>query len=143
MSIQAIAWAYAQDCSSPIAKFLLVTLANYTNEHNECWPSKSRLASDMSCSVSSVSKHIAILTRDGLVTTTQRFKDGVQLTTLIRLNCDNRAQGPCGGGGSRLADPPPPCGGNKPSMNRHSKFSEPRGRLSVTGGYTCAMEGSP
>lgn len=85
MSVQAIAWAYEQKLDmSP--KFLLVTLANFTNHANECWPSKARLAREMGCSESTVCKHLVTLEQLGLIRTFKRSKDGVQLSTLIRLS---------------------------------------------------------
>jgi biotin operon repressor len=85
MSVQAITWAYAQETSAPLAKFLLVTIANYANERLEAWPSKSRLAADMGCSESSVCKHLQTLQDDKLVDVQPRFVDGVQIPSKITL----------------------------------------------------------
>jgi len=108
VSVQAITWAYAQETSAPLAKFLLVTIANYANERNEAWPSKSRLASDMGCSESSVCKHLQTLQSDGLVDVQPRFVDGVQIPSKIILFASpfvggvvrhTDRGGPSGGGG--------------------------------------------
>lgn len=117
MSVQVITWAYQQKCSAPLAKFLLITLANYANDQLEAWPSKSRLAEDMGCSESSVCKHLQTLESDGLVAVEARFVDNVQLTSKIRIlaspNCGvvvrhAEGGGPSGGEGVvRHADTEP------------------------------------
>lgn len=86
MSVQAIAWAYDQQGLDMSAKFLLVTLANFSNHANECWPSKHRLANEMGCSESTVCKHLLTLQEKGLIRIHKRHKDGTQLASLIRLS---------------------------------------------------------
>ena len=120
MSVQAISWAYAQTCPNPLAKFLLITLANYANEVGECWPSKARVAADMGCSESSVCKHLGVLQDARMIEVRPRFFGGVQVTSRIRLLA-NEAQN----NGVRHTDPVVrlkgrggPPRGHKPSMNR-------------------------
>lgn len=85
MSVQAITWAYQQTTSAPLAKFLLITIANFANEKYEAHPSKSRLASDMGCSESSVCKYLQTLVEEGLVEIEPRYVENVQITSIIRL----------------------------------------------------------
>ncbi len=85
MSVQAITWAYEQSCKSPVTKFMLITIANYANDHNEAWPSKSRLSSDMDCCERTVRDNLRALEDAGLIEIEARFQDGVQLTNKIRL----------------------------------------------------------
>lgn len=85
MSVQAITWAYQQTTSAPLAKFLLITIANFANEKFEAHPSKSRLASDMGCSESSVCKYLQTLVEEGLVEIEPRYVENVQITSIIRL----------------------------------------------------------
>lgn len=114
MSVQAITWAYQQKTSSPLGKFLLVTVANYANERFEAWPSKSRLANDMCCSESAVCNHLRRLQEEGLVDVQPRWIDGVQIPSKIILLTSPEARGvvhhveggsSCEGGGG------PPRGG--------------------------------
>lgn len=85
MSIQDIAWVLAQDVRPPVAKLLLIALANYTNERHECWPSKSRLAKDCSMSKASVCSYLNKLVELGLVIVEERWQDGAQITSKVRL----------------------------------------------------------
>jgi hypothetical protein len=68
MSFQAMAWAIQQKLDDPLAKLLLLTLANYANEQHESWPSMNRLADDTAMSKRSVINKLAELERSGLLT---------------------------------------------------------------------------
>lgn len=152
MSVQAISWAYAQSCPSPLAKFLLITLANYANETGECWPSKSRVANDMGCSESSVCKHLGVLQDAGMIEVRPRFFGGVQVTSRIRLLA-NEAQN----NGVRHTDPVVrlrgrggPPRGHKPSMNRQGseeayqeEYSTSVGSMEVRGADATLIDEVP
>lgn len=66
MSFQAMAWAVRQPlpCSE---KMVLLMLANYANDANQCWPSVARLAADSGLSASKVRKCIVWLEKAGMV----------------------------------------------------------------------------
>lgn len=68
MSFQAMAWAVKQKTGDPLAKLLLLVLANYANEQNESWPSMMRLADDTSMSKRSVVNKLAELEGAGMLT---------------------------------------------------------------------------
>ena len=67
MSFQAMAWAIQQRTGDPLAKLLLLALANYADEHNESWPSLSRLADDLELSRRSITNKLDVLEQNNLV----------------------------------------------------------------------------
>jgi hypothetical protein len=67
MSFQAMAWAIQQRTGDPLAKLLLLALANYADEHNESWPSLSRLADDLELSRRSITNKLEVLEQNNLV----------------------------------------------------------------------------
>lgn len=72
MSNKAITWAYAQDVGSCGAKFVLVTLADFADEKNSCFPSHDLLA-DLTCqSRSGVMKQLHQLEELGLIKSQRR-----------------------------------------------------------------------
>lgn len=85
MSFQAMTWAVEQKVA-PLAKLLLLTLANYADAENRCWPSKERLAADTGMSKASVCKYLNHLEDVGLVEVTRRTFEGTQITSVIRLS---------------------------------------------------------
>jgi hypothetical protein len=68
MSFQAMAWAVKQKTGDPLAKLLLLVLANYADERNESWPSMVRLADETQMSKRSVVNKLAELETQGLLT---------------------------------------------------------------------------
>lgn len=85
MSFQAMTWAVEQKVA-PLAKLLLLTLANYADAENRCWPSKERLAADTGMSKASVCKYLNDLESVGLVEVTRRTYEGAQIASMIRLS---------------------------------------------------------
>lgn len=85
MSFQAMTWAGEQKVA-PLAKLLLLTLANYADAENMCCPSKEQLAADTGMSKSSVCKYLNDLEAAGLVEVTRRTYEGTQITSVIRLS---------------------------------------------------------
>ena len=67
MSFQAMAWAVKQKTGDGLARCLLLTLANYANEKDECWPSLSRLAADCEMNKVTVIRKLAQLVERGLI----------------------------------------------------------------------------
>jgi hypothetical protein len=61
VSVGAITWAYRQNVPQPGAKFVLVTLANYSDGDCFCYPGQARLAHLTSMSERSVRAHLAYL----------------------------------------------------------------------------------
>ena len=46
MSVRAMAWAFEQRVGSPMAKLVLLKLADHADENGECFPSIGRIAAD-------------------------------------------------------------------------------------------------
>lgn len=72
MSFQAMAWAARQNVGDPAAKWLLVTLANFADEHGVCWPSLNRLAADTELSRATILRKIEYLCERGLIRREQK-----------------------------------------------------------------------
>ena len=83
MSVQAITWAYQQKEISAGAKFLLVTLANYSDHKGTSWPGQERLARDLSATSRSIRNWTMELVEKGLITTTNRAGEGKGRLTII------------------------------------------------------------
>ncbi len=58
MSFKAIGWALNKNCKHPTSKLVLILLANYCNEDNECYPSQEHIAKRAGCSCRCVIDHI-------------------------------------------------------------------------------------
>lgn len=67
MCVRLLRWAWKQVCPTPLAKLLLVRLADYANDVGECWPSYSRLAKDCGIDRRSAKRVIQGLEKTGLV----------------------------------------------------------------------------
>ncbi|HEV8024533.1 MAG TPA: helix-turn-helix domain-containing protein, partial [Candidatus Nanopelagicales bacterium] len=68
MSLDALKWAWEQDCPNPTAKLVLMALADHANSDGECWPSMKRVAELTGISTRQVSTHITKLEDLGYVT---------------------------------------------------------------------------
>ena len=68
MSLDALKWAWEQDCPNPTAKLVLMALADHANSDGECWPSMKRVAELTGISARQVSTHISNLEQLGYVT---------------------------------------------------------------------------
>jgi len=91
MSIQAVAWAIDQKTGSAAGKVVLICLANYADEHGECWPSQETIAAETELSERSVREWLQKLEEAGLLTRTpRRREDGYRASDLIRLACKNQ-----------------------------------------------------
>jgi hypothetical protein len=85
MSIQAMAWAWAQDL--PLGpKATLVALANFADGDDECYPGQTRLAGMIGASERAVRNWLVELEAKGLITReTRRRRDGSRTTDLYLL----------------------------------------------------------
>lgn len=72
MSFQAMAWAVKQKTGDASGRALLLTLANYADEHGKCWPSLSRLAEDCEMHRATVIRKLETLRDLGLITREQK-----------------------------------------------------------------------
>jgi len=76
MSIKAVSWALEQDVSDPIAKLVLIGLADrYNDERGIAWPAIKWLAIAGSCSDRTVTRKLSKLEELGLISINRRFND--------------------------------------------------------------------
>lgn len=73
MSFKHMAWALQSKIGDPLAKLLLIALADRTDkETNQCWPSLARLAADTEMSDATIKRKLNYLEERGYLTRTQR-----------------------------------------------------------------------
>ena len=75
MSIDATRWAWKKDCSSPMQKIVLLSLADRANEQNYCYPSFDRLMKDTGISRSSIIRSLLALEGLGFIARIHRKND--------------------------------------------------------------------
>jgi hypothetical protein len=76
MSIKAVSWALEYKLNDPIAKLVLIGIADkYNDERGFAWPSVSWLATAASCSDRTVRRKLKDLERLGLLAIDHRFND--------------------------------------------------------------------
>jgi len=78
MSIEAMRWAWRQECSSAAEKLVLMALSDNADNDGYCWPGNAKTSERCQMSVASVRRHILSLERSGLVKKVKRRrrKDG-------------------------------------------------------------------
>lgn len=76
MSFQAMNWALPIQLSGPGEKAVLMALANYADENNDCFPSQERLARETCQGVRTVQRHLATLQERGLIVKRTRGGSG-------------------------------------------------------------------
>lgn len=67
MCVRLLRWAWKQVCPTPLAKFLLVRLADRANEAGESWPSYKQLSKDCGIGLRSAKRLLQDLEEAGLV----------------------------------------------------------------------------
>jgi biotin operon repressor len=86
MSVQARSWAKSLKTGSPSSKAVLLAVADYADEHGECWPSQLRLAEDTELSERAVRDALRYLQARGfLVRERRRRSDGYRAADRITL----------------------------------------------------------
>lgn len=87
MSVQAITWALDFECGNPVAKLVLITLANYADANCEAWPSQALLAKQCGVSPRCIRENLVRLEMVGAILREERRrKDGSQMSDLYHLN---------------------------------------------------------
>lgn len=82
MSFKHMAWAFQSLIGDPMAKLLLIALADRADkETNQCWPSLARLSQDTELSSATIKRKLNYLEERGFITRTQRD----QTSTLYTL----------------------------------------------------------
>lgn len=85
MSVYATVWAFQQHEISSTEKFVLVCLADYANQDNECFPSQARLAEMTELSERGVRAALAGLEAKGLILRTPRRERGLPTSDWYKL----------------------------------------------------------
>lgn len=76
MSIKAVSWALEEPVTDPIAKLILIGIADkYNEERGFAWPSVKWLATAASCSERTVQRKVRALVDGGYLTVDRRFND--------------------------------------------------------------------
>jgi hypothetical protein len=87
MSHKAVTWAYEQTTGDPLAKSLLVKLADYANEEQgfRAWPKRATLVRELEMSLKSIDRKADLLVALGLVEKQPRYVDGKQRSNVYVL----------------------------------------------------------
>ena len=81
MSFKHMAWAMEVRVGDPLAKLLLVALADRSDkETGQCWPSIARLCEDTEMSRASVTRRLCYLEDKGFIQRTQRDQQSTLYT---------------------------------------------------------------
>lgn len=89
MSFEALAWAWKQKTGSAGRKAVLSALAQFADEHGNCYPSQDHIAEYTEQSSRTVREHMAWLEENGFLTRRGRCrKDGTRTSDEITLNMD-------------------------------------------------------
>ena len=76
MSIKAVSWAFDQQIDDPMAKLVLIAVADHINESTgDAWPSIERLQHMTSASRRTVQRKLKMLEEDGYLERKKRFND--------------------------------------------------------------------
>ena len=98
MSIKAVSWALEYDLGDPIAKLVLIGIADkYNDERGFAWPSVSWLATAASCSERTVRRKLAVLQERGLIDIDRRFNDTSCYRIISNGYCNDRGDTVSGG----------------------------------------------
>lgn len=85
VSIEAVAWALKSTISKSTKKFVLVCMANYSDEHGRCWPALSTLARDTAQDIKTVRANVRELAEDGYLEDTGKRVGQTQSVVVYRL----------------------------------------------------------
>lgn len=88
MSIQAITWAWQQDVGSATERLILIAIADFCDEHSQCFPSQAKLAERAMCSTDTVQRALRKMEAMGLLSRRKRGRksaDGGRLSDIITL----------------------------------------------------------
>lgn len=89
MSVQALTWAFGVRGLSPSEKLVLLSLANYANKENRCWPKQDSIAEETELSSRTVWTALKGLSDKGLIEREARKRsDGTRTTDVFTLNFD-------------------------------------------------------
>ena len=87
MSVRALNWAFDQKGMQPASKLLLIALANHADDSGYAWPGIEGIADRWDMSPRTVSRHIHLLSIDGLISVSPRYRDnGSQTSNAYQLS---------------------------------------------------------
>ena len=87
MSWEALAWAKDSDIAHPVAKFILVLLANKADENFSCYPSIRTLMAESGAGRSTILRALSYLETRGFMSRRPQFHDsGARRSTRYYLN---------------------------------------------------------
>lgn len=104
MSVQALTWAFSVRGLSPSEKLVLLSLANYANKEDRCWPRQDSIAEETELSSRTVWAALKSLADKGVIQREARKRsDGTRTTDVFTLNMDgdpvaiasNSSRNPC------------------------------------------------
>jgi Helix-turn-helix domain len=98
MSIQAVAWALDQDIRDPLAKLILISLANHADHTTGfCYPPMKLIAKEASCDRRTVIRKLPLLTDAGYIRIVPDREGKQRLAHYYQLllpGCDPQSQPP-------------------------------------------------
>jgi hypothetical protein len=98
MSIQAVAWALDQDIRDPLAKLILISLANHADHTTGfCYPPMKLIAKEASCDRRTVIRKLPLLTDGGYIRIVPDREGKQRLAHYYQLllpGCDPQSQPP-------------------------------------------------
>lgn len=113
MSSRATHWALQQTTELPVDKLILIALADFADDANQCYPSRKRLATIGMCSVDTVDRSIKRLMELGMLSKSERAAErGGLSSNIYTLHVDTISLP------SRNLRPPlaAPCGHPQPQI---------------------------
>jgi len=124
MSVEALTWAFKQKVGDPIAKLLLIGIANHCNHDGVCWPGRKRLAEYIDRTVDTVDRKIALLCERGLLIKEPRTSDKGDKTSnaylLPGVAAPVRPPQPQSSAATLAAPVRPPCLTNKANRKNNT-----------------------
>lgn len=84
-----IAWAMKADTPDALCRWLLVVLADHTNEQGTCFPSQNTLAARTGMHKATVCRKLLLLEEAGLIQRTNGTKGKSTVYKLVVAECDN------------------------------------------------------
>jgi hypothetical protein len=83
MSIQAVGWAFEQRGITPAQKLVLISLADFANGQNECFPSQRKIADRCCLSRQGVNAAISALQKAGIISKKKQERDDGSTTSCV------------------------------------------------------------
>lgn len=92
MSVRAIQWALEAHVERATEKLVLIVLANYADEHGECYPSGARICEETCLNRKTVQAALRVLKANGFLTDTGERRGLTKQVIVYRLSLTKEAQ---------------------------------------------------